>query len=441
MKGQAVGAVATPTRAPEAPPAGRRPVLSRRWVRALVAIAGVLLLLSIVRVITHAGELTSPGTFGAALGLMMPIMLAGLSGLYSERTGVVNIGLEGMMILGTWFGAWAGWKFGPWWGVVAGTLGGGLGGLLHALATVTFGIDHIVSGVAINILAGGVARFLSVVAYPFGSGGSATQSPQVTGNLPIGTIPILAGGRIFGWHSPDVLGWIDSRNWFFLSDASGVLRGFTTNVAILTFIALALVPLTWWFLWRTRLGLRMRSVGEHPVAAESLGVRVYSMKYIGVTISGMLAGLGGAFLVLSPGIGAGIYREGQTGGRGFIGLAAMIFGNYRPSGVAAAAGLFGYADALQLRSPSAVHGLLLFIAVAVALAALWVFYRRRWRAGGVVAVIGVATFAWYLLSNQIANQFVYMTPYVVTLLVLSVASQRLRMPAADGKPYRKGQAG
>src|SRR5205823_7020220 len=136
---------------------------------------GLILVLAVVRIVTGADDLTSPGTFGAVLTLGIPIMLAGLGGLYAERSGIVNIGLEGMMILGTWFGAWAGWKYGVWWGVIAGSLGGGAGGLLHAVATVTFGIDQVVSGVAINILAGGVARFLSVIAYPLGSGGSATQ--------------------------------------------------------------------------------------------------------------------------------------------------------------------------------------------------------------------------------------------------------------------------
>jgi ABC-type uncharacterized transport system permease subunit len=364
-------------------------------------------------------------------------MLAGLGGLYAERSGVVNIGLEGMMILGSWFGAWAGWKYGPWWGVVLGMLGGGAGGLLHAVATVTFGIDQIVSGVAINVLAAGLTRFLSVVAYPLGSGGSATQSPQVTGSLPNVSLPVLAGGKVFGWQSPDAFGWIAKHHWFLLSDVAGLLHGVTKNVAVLTMIAVALVPLTYWFLWRTTPGLRLRSVGEHPMAAESLGVPVYAMKYTGVTISGCLAGLGGAFLVLES---AGIYREGQTGGRGFIGLASMIFGNWRPTGVLGAAGLFGYADALRLRSEFAVHGLLLFVAILLGLLVVWQLVRRRTTQGIAMAALGGAIFFWYQVSDSISNQFVYMTPYVVTLLVLAVATQRLRPPAAEGRPYRKGQA-
>ncbi len=398
----------------------------------------VFVVLSIVRAKTNSGDLTSSGTFQAVLILAMPIYLAGLGGLYSERTGVVNIGLEGMMILGTWFGAWAGWKFGPWAGVLFGALGGGLGGLLHALATVTFGIDQVVSGVAINILALGFTRFLSVVAYPLGSGGSATQSPQVTGNLPNVSLPILAGGKIFGWQSPDVFGSIAHHHWIFLSDAAGILKGLTSQVAVLTLIALALIPITYWFLWRTTLGLRLRSVGENPASAESLGVAVYSMRYIGVTISGCLAGLGGAFLVLES---AGIYREGQTAGRGFIGLAALIFGNYRPGGVGAAAALFGYAQALQLRSAKAIHGILLFVTVLLVLAALLQILRRRSYVGtGIVFALAAGSFVWYLRSTTIPPEFVSITPYVVTLLVLAVASQQLRVPAADGRPYRKGQA-
>ncbi len=182
---------------------GRR--LSKRQL--LLFAVGVIVLLSGVRWITSAPDLTSSGTYGTALRLAVPILLAALGGLYAERTGVANIGLEGMMILGTWFGAWGGWQFGAWWGVVLGILGGTAGALIHAVATVTFGVNQIVSGVAINILAGGVARFLSVVAFT-GAGGGATQSPQVSSELPHFTVPVLAGGDLIGWHSPDMLGWL-----------------------------------------------------------------------------------------------------------------------------------------------------------------------------------------------------------------------------------------
>ena len=204
------------------PPGPTKPLDRRRIV--LYALAG-LVLLSLVRVLTDVNDLTSSGTFGEALRTGLPIGLVGLGGLYAERCGVVNIGLEGMMILGTWFGAWAGWEYGPWWGVLIGVLGGAAGGLLHAIATVTFNVDHIVSGVAVNILAAGVARFLSSLAFTPDTGGGITQSPIVDGSLGRVSIPVLAGGDLFGWKSPDFFGWLERRRWFFVSDIGGILRG------------------------------------------------------------------------------------------------------------------------------------------------------------------------------------------------------------------------
>ena len=403
--------------------------------RIVLLLGALVLLVSSVRVFTGADDLTSSGTFGAALRLAVPILLAGLGGLYAERTGVVNIGLEGMMILGTWFGAWGGVEFGPWWGVVLGMAGGALGALVHAIASVTFGVNQIVSGVAINIIAAGVARFLSVILFT-GAGGGATQSPQVTGSLPTFTLPFVSGGDLLGWQSPDVAGWLEHRRWFLVSDLGALVHGLTANLSILTVATLLLVPLTYFFLWRTRLGLRMRSAGENPVAAESLGVRVYTMKYLGVVISGALAGLAGAFLVLEA---AGIYREGQTGGRGFIGLAAMIFWNWRPAGVASAAGLFGYADALNLRSNDAVHALLLFIGIALLGLGVWYLWKRSSVAGATVLGVAAAVLVWYGVTDSVPREFIYITPYVSTLLVLAVASQRLRPPEADGITYRRGE--
>jgi ABC-type uncharacterized transport system permease subunit len=410
---------------------GRR--IDPRWL--LLLGAALLVGMSVVRTVTGVTDLTSSGTFGAALRLAVPILLAGLGGLYAERTGVVNIGLEGMMILGTWFGAWAGVEFGPWWGVVLGVTGGALGALVHAIASVTFGVNQIVSGVAINIIAAGVARFLSVIAFT-GQGGGATQSPQVPVTLPRFTMPFLAGGGLLGWDTPDPLGWLERQRWFLVGDLAGLVGGLTRNLSVLTVLTILLVPTTFLFLWRTRLGLRMRSAGENPWAAESLGVRVYTMKYLGVVISGALAGLGGAFLVFEA---AGIYREGQTGGRGFIGLAAMIFGNWRPTGVGAAAGLFGYADALNLRSSAAVHALLLFIGVALIALGIWYAWRRRPVGAAIALAVGVLMLVWYAVTETVAREFIFITPYVATLLVLTVASQRLRPPAADGVRYRRGQ--
>ncbi len=392
----------------------------------LLGAAGALVLISVVRLITDANDITSSGTTGAALRLAVPIGLAGLGGLWAERAGVVNIGLEGMMILGTWFGAWGAYEFGAWWGVVAGVLGGALGGLLHALATVTFGVDHIVSGVAINILGAGMTRYLSALVFTNTPGGGVTQSPSLP---PISTVTV-----------PGLSPWLrtlERKGWFAVSDVAGVLGGLVTQVSLLTLVAFALIPLSWWALWRTKFGLRVRACGEHPHAAESLGVPVYRMKYLAVIISGGCAGLGGAFL---SEVATNIYREGQTNGRGFIGLAAMIFGNWRPGGLAAGAGLFGYADALQLRSGGeSVHALLLLLAVGLAGIGVWNLLRGRRIAALVTLAIAALVLLWFLASDTVPDEFVGFAPHITTLLVLSLAAQRLRMPAADGRPYRRGE--
>ncbi len=251
-------------------------------------------------------------------------------------------------------------------------------------------------------------------------------------------IPFLGGGDLFGWQTPDLFGWLERQDWPVISDLGALVKGVSTGVAWLTIIALALVVLSVFVLWRTSFGLRLRSVGEYPLAAESLGVRVYTMKYIGVIISGGMAGLGGAYLVLEQ---ARIYREGQTGGRGFIGLAAMIFGNWRPGGVAAGGGLFGYADSLHLRSEQAAHGLLLFAAIAIGALAVWQFVRRRRAVGPLgLALLAGLTLWWFLATDTVPREFVFFLPHVTTLLVLSLATQRLRPPAADGQQYRRGEA-
>lgn len=410
----------------------RRPKLPR----ALLFAIGVVVLLAFVRVVTGADDLTSAGTFSAALRLAVPIGLVALGGVFCERTGVVNIGLEGMMILGTWFGAFGAVQYGPWWGVALGIVGGAIGGLVHAVATITFNVDHVVSGVAVNILGAGVARFLSVIAYTGDGaikGGGATQSPRA-GNIPNLDLPFLAGG----FDTPDVLGRISSWRWFLVSDVAAALRALTGNLSWLTVLTFFLIGFSVWLLWHTALGLRMRSVGEHPSAAESLGVDVYRMKYLGVVISGGFAGLGGAFLVLEA---AGIYREGQTGGRGFIALAAVIFGNWHPIGAAVGALLFGFADALQLRNAEAVHALLLFVALALGVGALYAVWRKKVVQGIVLGVVAVGFAVWFATSDTVPNQFVFFTPHLATLLVLAFATQRLRPPAADGLPYRKGQSG
>ncbi|MFE5510138.1 ABC transporter permease [Streptomyces sp. NPDC056529] len=415
---------AAATKPSAAPKGGGRRKLTLPWIMLIVA-AG-LVLFSLVRVVSGADDLTSVGQVSGALQLAVPIGLAGLGGLWAERAGVVNIGLEGMMVLGTWFGAWAGYQWGPWTGVLFGLIGGAIGGLLHAVITVTFNVNHIVSGVAINILAVGFTQYLSNFTFAEAPGGSSKQSPRIEAITKI-TIPGLS----------DWLQDLQAKHWFLVSDLAGILGGLVTNLSLLTVVAILLIPATWWILWRTAFGLRLRSCGENPVAAESLGVNVYKYKYIAVTVSGALAGLGGAFLAI---VATGIYQEGQTGGRGYIGLAAMIFGNWMPGGMALGAGLFGFTDSLKLRGGAEnVHALLLLVALLLVIAALWQLYKKKYVVGVVSAVFAAGFFLWYALTDEVPSQFVDAAPYVTTLLVLALSAQRLRMPKADGLPYRKGQ--
>jgi simple sugar transport system permease protein len=388
----------------------------------------VLVVLSAVRVIAGENGLTSSAVFATALVLAVPIGLAALGGLFAERAGVVNIGLEGMMIMGTWGAGYAGWHWGWFGAVVGGLLLGAVGGLLHAIATVTFGVDHVVSGVAINILAAGIVRFLSELIFVEGTGGGPTQSPSVASDPPSFTLPVLSSG-------PDLLGKLEGLHWFLVSDVAGLLRGLTRGVEILTVVALLLIPISFFVLWRTAFGLRLRSCGENPVAADSLGVHVYRLKYIAVIISGALAGLGGVFLVNF----ADIYREGQTGGRGFIGLAALIFGNWRPGGLALGAGLFGYSDALLLRAQSAIVALFLLLAILLIALAVYQLVKRRYLQASLAGGFAALSLFLYVVIDELDRGLVSFTPHITTLLVLSLASQRLRMPAADGMVYRRGE--
>ena len=385
-----------------------------------------LALLSATRLITGVNDITSGGTIGATITLAVPIGLAGLGGLWSERSGIVNIGLEGMMILGTFFGAdFAYFSHSPWVGVLGGVVGGLIGGLLHAIATVTFGVDQIVSGVALNILATGAARYLAGVFFTGQQGGGPTQSPKV---------PTFAQLKVPGAES--FFSKIERHHWFVVADVAGLLRGLATTLTPFTILMLLLFPATWFVLWKTAFGLRLRACGENPAEAEALGVRVYTMKYVAVIISGALAGLGGAFLVDF----AGIYREGQTGGRGYIGLAAMIFGNWRPGSLVAGASLFGYTDAVQLRGrSSSVHALLLLVALLMVLIAAYLVWRRRVVPAAGVLIGAALVLVWYKVAKEVPIEFVPATPYIITLLVLAFASQRLRAPAADGMPWRRGQ--
>ncbi|MDH2413697.1 ABC transporter permease [Nocardioides sp. CER19] len=396
------------------------------WPVVLLGVAAVILLLAVLREITGAQDVASSGTVRAAIRAAMPIALAGLGGLWSERSGVVNIGLEGMMIMGTFGAGWAGYQWGMWAGVAFALLFGAIAGGLHAIATVGFGVDHIVSGVAINVIALGAGQYLAGLAFTGKQGGGPTQSPPVE---PMSTFDIPGISNLAQT--------LESKHWFFVSDLGAIVLGLTSRLTPLVIGGLLLFVLTWWVLWRTTFGLRVRSCGESPEAAESLGVNVYFYKYVAVIISGALAGLAGAFLVND----STVYREGQTGGRGYIGLAAMIFGNWRPGGLLAGSSLFGYTDALRLRSGGeSVHALVLLLAVLLLFYAIYMLRTRRSQALASVA-LAVGLLAIFVLTDEIAGDFTGMTPYLTTLLVLALFSQRLRMPKADGQVYRKGSAG
>jgi simple sugar transport system permease protein len=415
---------------PPAPADRRTEILNRSASRLILATLLGLVLISLTRVISDKPGLTTGGALGAAINAAIPIMLAGLGGLWSERSGIVNIGLEGQMILGTWFAADFAWRSGSAWMLIVGGLVGGLiGGVLHAIATVGFGVDQIISGVAINLLAPGIAKYLSGIYFTtskaLGDGGGPTQSPKV---------PAFS---TLTWHSADDwLTKVQHHHWFFISDVAGLLDGLATSLNVFTIIALLLIPLTWFVMWRTAFGLRLRSCGENPTAAETLGVRVYTTKATAVVISGLLAGLGGAFLVDY----SGVYHDGQTGGRGFIGLAAMIFGNWRPGGLLAGASLFGYTDGLQQQSSTAtVHALLLLVAIVLGLVGVYQIYKRHLTAGIVSLVSCGLVFLWYFTTDSIPAEFATYSPQIITLFVLALASQRLRPPTFDGIPWRRGE--
>ena len=402
---------------------GKATVLFKSPARITLLIAGIFFVLALVENLTGATDITSPGTSGATLRFAIPLLMAGLGGLWAERAGVINIGLEGMMIVGTWTAAWFGYLHGPLMGFVAAAIFGLASGFFHAILTVKIGIDQAVSGLAINLIAAGGARYLSGVFFP-PVGGDRTVSPPVD-SFPTFTIPVIA----------PILEKIDAQNIFFISNLAGILHGLTKDVSLVTIALLLLVPLTSWILWRSKFGLRMRFSGENPMAAESLGINVYRIRYIAISVSGMLASLGGAYLAL---VASSVYREGQTAGRGFIGLATVIFGNWKPGGVFAGSILFGFTDALRVRQSESVMSLIM-VAGIVALA-LSIFYsiNRRWKPGLISG--SLALLAWWIHQrvDVIPQEFVTVFPNFATLIVLTFLAQRLTPPAMAGMPYRRG---
>jgi simple sugar transport system permease protein len=313
------------------------------------------------------GQIFTADLFAASIRLATPIALAAMGAAICERSGVVNIALEGIMLASAFFGTVAAiYTHSIWLGVLGGVAGALVFTSLHAWASINLQADQIVSGTAINILALGVTGFLMEAI--FGHPGTTDPVPTLG---PVFDFPTGGTGPLaVAWR------WVDT-----------VFLSYTPLVYFGIFCAIFMT----WALFRTRWGLRLRALGEHPRAADTVGISVVRGRWSAVLISGAMAGLGGANLALEQ---VGGFTEGMTNGRGFIALAAMIFGRWIPGGGYLASLLFGFADALQIK--------------------LQIF------------------------SNiiRIPPQFFLMLPYVLTVIVLAGVVGRARAPAADGKPYR-----
>ena len=290
-------------------------------------------------------DLFNLNLFYSAIRLATPLILAALGGLFSERSGVINIALEGLMLAGAFTAASITYYAdSPWVGLLAAILAGACIALIHAVACIRFKADQVVSGTAINILLTGVPALLSGAFFL-----SSGSTPQIPKEHLIPYTPIV--------------------------------------------IAAALVPLTWYVLNRTPFGLRLRAVGENPEAADAAGVSVRAMRYTAVLLSGALAGIGGAYLSIGQ---SSLFTRNMTSGRGFIALAALIFGKWRPFQTMLACLLFGFTEAVAIQ----LQGV---------------------RFGG----------------EEIPNQFIQIIPYVLTIVVLAGFIGQSRAPRALGIPYQK----
>lgn len=297
----------------------------------------------------------------ATVRMTTPLLLVALGELYSERAGLVNIGLDGIMTFGASVGFMVGFATGnPYLGLLAGALAGVSINMIFAFCTITLSAEQIIYGMALNILAPAVSTFLYRMA--FGIQASLIQGPSLQ-NIPI---PLLSEIPIIG------------KALF--------------NQTFVVYFLYIIVIVTVVFFNKTKLGLNYKAVGEYPKAAESLGINVFRLKYLGCIICGALAGMGGAFLTTGY---INTYSEGIVSGRGFIALSAVIFGRWMPSGVVIATLLFGFSDALQLRLQ--------------------------------------------ILSPSTPYQLISMLPYVFTLTALAVFGIKKAGPKANGKPYLREQ--
>jgi simple sugar transport system permease protein len=296
--------------------------------------------------------------FAAMLRFATPLMFASLGGLFSERSGVVNIGLEGMMLTGAFFAILGADKTDSWvLGLLIGIVAGAALASVHAFFAISLRADQIVGGTAINFLALGITGYLFIDTY--GTEGTPTDTPSIP-NVHLAfmeDVPFI--GAIFG------------------------------NLNLMIWLALLTVVVTWVVMFRTPIGLRIRSVGEHPRAADTVGINVYLVRYAAVILSGALAATGGAYLSIGF---VNSFNENMTAGRGFIALAALIFGNWRPFTAAAACMLFGFSSALAQRLPE---------------------------------------------YSQSASVLFQALPYVLTLIAVAGVIGRSIPPAAVGRPYKK----
>ena len=296
----------------------------------------------------------------SVLRLSTPLILAALGGLYAERSGVINIALEGMMLAGAFTAAAVTiFAHNPWAGLLAAMLAGVAVAWLHAVATINYKADQVVSGTAINILFLGVPALLSGAL--FDSTGATPQLPKEQ---------VLPDVALFDPASSPVLASI-------------------FNQKPLVYLAFILAGVTFYVLYRTRFGLRLRAVGENPEAADTAGVNVRRMRYAGVLLSGALAALGGAYLSIGQN---SLFTRNMTAGRGFIALAALIFGKWDPVGAVLACLLFGFAEAIAIRMQGTVN---------------------------------------------IPNQFIQLIPYVLTMVALAGLVRRATPPKALGVAYAK----
>ena len=262
-------------------------------------------------------SILTAGVLAATLRFATPLAFAAMGGIFSERSGVVNIGLEGMMLTGAFFGIWGSVWSGSWViGLLMAMLFGGLLALIHAVFSIHLRADQIVSGFAVNFLALGLTGYLFSSIYPGGIHEDVSRVPQVNLGF-LGSIPVFGD----------------------------FLEGVFGHLNLLVWIMFAVVILSYIVLFKTPIGLRIRSVGEHPKAADTVGISVYGVRYAAVVTSGVLAALGGAFLSIGF---TGSFAENMTSGRGFIALAAVIFGKWRPGWAFAACLLFGFGFALAI---------------------------------------------------------------------------------------------